>query len=261
MIELIEDIEIESLSDYIDQIGSYINNKKRLFLFRGQPDDLPMIPKIARYPLSKNDIENIEREIYTQFMLRSNQFIDTKGYISLELMSVGQHYGLPTRLLDWSSNPLIALYFAVSEKMKKKFGIPAIELFKQEDDYCVVYILNSDSVEIIDYHSEFLKLKDISLFQPRTINNRFFNQSSWFSVHPFDKKKDEYPSMNSKVKNLTRVRIHVTNCDEILEGLRQVGINNTFIYPSLESICKDIVSENIDEGLEQQYIEYLNRRS
>jgi hypothetical protein len=259
MNKLFEDIEIESLSDYIDQISTYTNNNGTRFLFRGQSEDWPMIPKIARYPLSRYNIEKIERNIYSQFLLRSNQFISLNNSISLDLLSIGQHYGLPTRLLDWSSNPLIALYFAVSEKMKKMFGVPPIELFRQVNDYCVVYILDSRSKEFIDKNSDFLKFKEIVFFQPMTFDNRFFNQSSWFSIHPFNKKKEEYLAINSEMENLTRIKIPLTICDEIIEGLRLIGINNTFIYPNLESICKDIISENIDESLEQQYLKSLKK--
>src|ERR1700761_518546 len=86
-------------------------------VFRGQGDATwGLVPSIYRGMDSldltgwENEICDRERDIFREFTDRSRRF--REGGSPWEVLVTAQHYGTPTRLLDWTNNAQAALYFA-----------------------------------------------------------------------------------------------------------------------------------------------------
>lgn len=100
---------IQTVSAYIEEIEKLINDKKQNYYFRGQDDAFSnTLPSVFR---SRKLLDN-EDNMFNDFLMADPQLFE-KCRTNFERMALMEHYHLPTRLLDVSSNPLIALFFAV----------------------------------------------------------------------------------------------------------------------------------------------------
>ena len=87
----------------------------RTFFYRGVQNfrEHKLIPSVARNAGGNLDkLQNIEKSILEKFKTRAPARLVFHPSNNWEWLMLGQHHGLPTRLLDWTINPLVALYFA-----------------------------------------------------------------------------------------------------------------------------------------------------
>ena len=122
-----EEIEIKDWEHFNKLAAQFTAiNAKDDNTFRGQSQDWPLLSSLARIIKDKVDLQtglNIEQETIEQFKHKLPIYTDYYKYPAWEdpinILAFMQHHHAPTRLLDWSESPYIALYFAVKDHSDK----------------------------------------------------------------------------------------------------------------------------------------------
>lgn len=150
--------------DFADRHGS------NAWLFRGVADAVNhlLIPKIGRNPKRYN--AGTEQILFKNFKRRAQQFVDARPLSDWDLLSLAQHHGLPTRLLDWSTNPLVAAFFAVSSQPR--------------DSVARIYAYQATDIVEADATFGPFGVEKPSVYIPSSIADRIVSQRGVFTVHP-----------------------------------------------------------------------------
>ena len=101
--------------EFVQIIEDFQTNSE-LAWYRGCGDSsYKLFPTLYRHPAKKTlaDLGELEKQLMTRFRQRSLPFQSRTFSTDWDLIFFMQHYGVPTRLLDWTENPFIGLYFAL----------------------------------------------------------------------------------------------------------------------------------------------------
>ena len=225
------EITIKKLSSYIKFIED--DCKAYNFLYRGQPIDKPLLPKIARPEVKLMDpILEAEKYIFEEFKDRSLPYLDRVPDNPWDWLSLAQHHGLFTRLLDWTINPLAALWFTIKDPIHSS-GNGVVWIFRVEDkDYAK-----------IENEDPFTGGRT-KIFSPRDVSKRIVAQQAVFTVHKYvEKYKSFIPLEQNKwyKKSLIKIIISAQDFSSIRYDLSKCAINSSSLFPDLDGLCKYIV--------------------
>ncbi len=126
-----EIVKINSIQDYLDAIEIYtekLNFLQDKTLFRGMTDCThELLPKVYTKNCENNSLKYTvgENDILQNFMKKSYSFLDMppRDDDYQKWITIAQHYGIPTRILDWTEGCLVSLFFAVNKANANKDGI------------------------------------------------------------------------------------------------------------------------------------------
>lgn len=231
-------IAIKSLCEYIEAINKLKNNSKNMFIYRGQNNKYyPLLPSLFRNDLFISDEENIIQDFKLKAEAYFNQEMDL--FDEIDRIGLMQHYGIPTRLLDFTESPLIALYFALEKTTSDRYDVaPCV--------YCINinafshnkngFIFSSNQIESKDSRKIFKYTKGTCAFTPKLKNKRLTAQKGIFVL--FNEKQPLELSLDSE--SLLKIEINRKDINKIKEELNNIGITPSVIYPDFTGLAEEI---------------------
>jgi hypothetical protein len=235
---------LKNITEFVRFIGDHCGANDTLF--RGQAEDKPLLPTLARLNFTSH-ILTAEKKMFREFKRRSLPLLGVQPKSSWDWLAIAQHHGMATRLLDWTLNPLAALWFAVKDPPVKK---------KSKDCPGVVWILTpkpSDHADTSNITSPF-KLPFTKIFRPRHIAIRLVNQAGWFTVHMFMKTKNRFIPLENNIRystKLTKLCIPPDAFADMRFELDRFSVNASTLFPGIDGLCSHIQTTNTlleDEG-------------
>ena len=223
------------------------------FLYRGMPNvNYTLATSLQRNCKEKGDL--LEKPILRNFT-KYAAIEDSKLKESVwRQMIIGQHHGLPTRLLDWTYSPMMGLHFATSGdnldfmdtydsvlwkidiiEMNQMLPAKYQEKLREERAYLFTVDMLDSLVNTIDTYDHDMKDDAMILLEPPSIDQRIINQYAYFSLTP--KGVDNIEAfLDSRTMKTTKYIIDKRLKWRIRDMLDQMNINERIAYPGLDGI-------------------------
>ena len=239
--------EIRNIDELLQFMNGLFEKHGSRLWNRGEENaNLTLIPSIQR---SERRLQ-VERYITNDFYIRARQILDNppRKHNYAAWVSLMQHYGLPTRMLDWSESPLIAAFFATetyrsTPDIDAGVWVLAPDLLNEMEGFgrCI-YPIDADTTQemllpAFKHNHHNMELVDRILACSSTENDlRMYSQHSNFTVHNSLQRLEDICDENM----LYKIIIPCDRKKYFIDSLRVFGITESTVYPDLDHISIDL---------------------
>lgn len=250
--------EPKSLSNLLDVIEKFQSTSDASWYRGCRNGGHALRPSIMRHGTAKpfKEINELEKQITSRFVQRSLPFVSRPFMDDWDKLFFMQHYGVPTRLLDWTENPFVAIYFAMSPLKISPDKDAALWLCDPVKWNSYVMSSYSGKKGILDQSSRFLSqylpeavVDDVPndpIMMYGTYNSpRIVAQRGGFALF------GNLPGPMEKIHKdggfapecLQKVTIRKEYVPDIRASLLRKGFTESVVFPDLDGLSKEIRRE------------------
>lgn len=250
------EVEIKQWPELVHQLSLFHNS---LWIFRGEGEYTTsnLLPRIGRTGVVHEEKYNrfqIERTIFRQFQLRAITHLTRTPSNDWEWLAIGQHHGLPTRLLDWTRNPLATAFFALNdargeqevvideyhdsdlpEENDRRLRTRDIDDAPFDRNGCaVIYALRAPkAIDTSIIPSPFSGYTDFMLLNPPHLVQRIISLDGVFIVFP-------KPAIPLEKTETRRILVQKKDKGIFLKRPFRLGVHHASIFPDIDGIARHL---------------------
>jgi FRG domain len=193
------------------------------WIFRGHAwEEWALMPSAGR---NAGYTPLFEERVFRAFKKDARLHMHVPETSDWDWLALGQHFGLPTRLLDWSTNPLVACFFALMD-----------EQYEGKNAVVIAYPL--DEKQMVDpatWPSPF-EIRQVGFMFPSSLAPRILSQRGLFSVHPHPNE----PWQPEEISDKHRFVIPAEFKFPFQRKLFRMGVDAAHIWANLEGVCASL---------------------
>lgn len=191
------------------------------WIFRGvsSPTHYP-IPSIGREDVFGRYKQTQEERLFQEFKDRAIALMNDHRFNDWDWLAFAQHIGVPTRLLDWTTNPLVAAFFALESDSEEDRIIYAVKYSR------FIYEVDHKDCGPFDNTEE-------GRFTAPLAFDRIRAQRGLFTIHP-EPTKIFYP------KGMKTLLIEAKNANDFRRRLFKYGFDHWHVYPDAHGLGRQL---------------------
>jgi FRG domain len=225
--------QIKSFDDFVERLAQPFMEDERTYrgVSRATYELVPTLGRMTQY--DDDLLRGYEWHTVDEFRRRAKPLVNDPPVDDWEWLFLAQHHGLPTRLLDWTSNPLVALHFAVSDDDGLDGAVYCgwfDRLFHSGNN-----LMSGAKPDARPMHLSPYDVEGVYAVYPAHRHQRYINQSGFFTIQ-------QTPTVPLAEQIQVKYVVPASLKRRFRQILESFGITRFFLFPGLDELADDIRS-------------------